>query len=227
MNLHRLKTAEAAFLSEFPGGFNNPGPAMQRILRIHNVDQLATFTHANVTEATLSQPQLFADTLLKIMSRSSMVSRFEKPLFKSFLGGLSTKHTRALAEAFRKRLSGRQKREGFEEIVALFSRHSVARWSFVSALPFYFAPTKEAFVKPMAAKKIVALLEMDDLRYHARPDWAFYNGYRKLILEIRKHVDPDLAPHNAAITGFLMSAVQAPPSVAGTPRPSSPRWRAR
>ena len=206
MNLDRLKEAEAAFLQRFPGGFNDPGPAMQRILKVHNVDQLATFTRANVTAATLSQPVLFADTLLRIVSRSSMVSRFEKPLFKSFLQGLGAKSRRTLAEAFRKRLIGGKKREGFEEIVDLFGRHGVARWSFVSAAPLYFAPSKETFVKPTTAKKIIALLEVRDLDYHARPTWQFYEGYRQLILDIKKYIDPNLAPHNAAITGFLMSA---------------------
>jgi hypothetical protein len=205
MNLRKLKEAEAAFLARFPGGFDDPG--MEWVRKSHPVDRLAKFARDNVTKLTLNQPAKFADTLLTIVSRSSMVSRFEKPLFRTFIESLDSKDKRRLADAYAKRLFGRSKREGFEEIVELFGRHKLARWSLVSALPFYFAPTKEAFVKPSTAKRLVAYLDADDLHYHARPDWAFYDGYRKLIGEIKKQVSPSLAPNNAAVTGFLMTTM--------------------
>jgi len=207
MNIQKLKEAEAAFLSRFPQGFDDPDPWMGKIRKSHNVDRLADFTRANLTEATLSQPQRFADTLLKIVSRSSMVSRFEKPPFREFLDALSSKDKRHLAEAFRKRLFGRKQHEGFEVIVELLARYKLARWSLVSAVPFYFAPLQEAFVKPSTARKIVSFLELEDLQYHPRPDWSFYVGYRKLILNIKKQVDPSLTPNNAATTGFLMATM--------------------
>lgn len=205
MNTQRLKEAEAAFLARFPGGFADPG--LERIRKSHNVDRLADFARANLTEAALSRPQEFSDTLLKIVSRSSMVSRFEKPPFRQFLDALDSNGKRRLAEAFRKRLFGRRQREGFEEIVDLFSRYKLARWSLVSAVPFYFAPSKEAFVKPSTARRIVAFLDMEDLLYRPRPDWAFYVGYRKLILDIKRLVDSSLTPNNAATTGFLMASM--------------------
>ena len=203
MNTQKLK--EAAFLARFPKGFGDPG--MEKIRKSHNVDRLADFTRANVTEAALSRPQRFSDILLKIVSRSSMVSRFEKPPFRAFLNALSSKDKRHLAEAFRKRLFGRKEREGFEEIVDLLDRYKLARWTLVSAVPFYFAPSKEAFVKPSTARRIVAFLDMEELRYNPRPDWEFYVGYRKLVLDIKKKVDPSLTPNNAATTGFLMATM--------------------
>jgi len=207
MNIERLMEAEAAFLARFPKGFNDPDPWMERIRKRHNVAQLVDFARTNLTQITLSQPQKFADTVLKIINRSSMVSRFEKPPFREFLGSLNSKDKRYFADAFRKRLFGRHKRKGFEEIVDLLAHYKLARWSLVSAVPFYFAPSKEAFVKPTTAKKIVAYLEATDLHYHPRPDWAFYDGYRKLILNIKREVDPNLTSNNAAITGFLMSTM--------------------
>jgi hypothetical protein len=203
MNIRKLREAEAAFLARFPKGFDDPG--MERIRKSHNVESLAAFTRANVTGEMLSRPHEFADVLLKIVSRSSMVSRFEKPVFRQFLDSLDSNQKSFLAEAFRKRLLGRKKREGFEEIVDLLARYKLGRWSLVSALPFYFAPTREAFVKPSTAKRIVSYLEIPDLQYHPRPDWDFYRGYRKLILDIKKEVDPSLTPNNAATTGFLMA----------------------
>lgn len=205
MNIRRLKEAEAAFLARFPGGFGDPG--MQKIRKSHNVDALSEFTRAHMTRAVLSRPDRFAEVLLKIVSRSSMVSRFEKPPFRQCLNELSAKDTRHLAAAYGKRLFGPRKREGFEEIVELLGRYKLARWSLVSAVPFYFAPSKEAFVKPSTARRIVAFLDMEHLHYAPRPDWAFYAGYRQLVLDIKKTVDPSLTPNNAATTGFLMATL--------------------
>jgi hypothetical protein len=205
MNIHRLKEAEAAFLARFPKGFADPG--MDRIRRSHDIDRLADFTRANVTKASLSRPRGFADVLLAVVSRSSMVSRFEKPPFREFLDSLDSKDKRRLAESFRERLFGRNKREGFEEIVDLLARRKLARWSLVSALPFYLSPSKEAFVKPSTARRLVAFLEVEELHYAPRPNWDFYVGYRELVLEIKKNVDPSLTPNNAATTGFLMASM--------------------
>jgi hypothetical protein len=202
MNVQRLKEAEAVFLAHFPKGFDDP--AMERIKKSHPVDRLAKFARENLTETTFNQPRKFADTMLTIIKRSSMVSRFEKPPFQAFVETLSAKDAKRLAGAFRKRLVGRKKRDGFDEIVDVLAYHKLARWPVVSALPFYYSPKTEAFVKPSTAKKIVRLLEVDDLEYRARPDWAFYSGYLKMIREIKKHVDPGLTPNNAATTGFLM-----------------------
>lgn len=205
MNVQRLKEAEAAFLERFPLGFVDPG--MAPIRKRHNVDKLAEFTGENVSALAFSRPQEFADLLIRIIGRSSMVSRFEKAPFRAFINSLSSKDKRRLADAFEKRLVGRRKRAGFDEIVAILARGKLARWSLVSAVPFYFAPKREAFVKPTTAKKIITLLEIENLDYHSRPTWEFYDGYRKLILEIKQLIDPSLTPNNAAITGLLMFAL--------------------
>ena len=56
----------------------------------------------------------------------------------------------------------------------------------ISAVPFYFAPNREAFVKPSTAKGIVSVLEVEGLHYAPTPSWDFYKGYRDLIAEIKK-----------------------------------------
>ena len=83
MNLYKLKEAEANFLIRYPKGFADP--AMAPIKKKHNVDALVTFAQANLTQMHCLKPHFVADTLLKLISRSSMISRFEKPQFKHFL----------------------------------------------------------------------------------------------------------------------------------------------
>ena len=204
MNYKKLKDAEASFLQRYPGGFADPG--MESIKKKHNVDKLVEFTQQNLTPANFNRPEFIAETLVKIVSRSSMVSRFEKPKFRDFVRSLNSHERQSLADAFEKRLYGRQKKRGFEEILGMLSHHRIAKWAVISVVPFYFSPQKEAFVKPTTAKGILAYLEVDGLEYKPTPSWEFYRGYLELLAEIKQQVVPTLSPNNAALTGFLMSS---------------------
>ena len=204
MNKAKLLEAEAQFLMRYPAGFDDPGLAP--IKKKHNVDKLTEFTRENLTRTNFNRPEFIADTVLKIVSRSSMVSRFEKPRFRDFIHALNSQEKEAFAHAFEKRLFGRSKRRGFEELVGMLQPFGLAKWSVVSIVPFQFAPTKEVFVKPTTAKGIIANLEIEDLHYRPAPTWEFYQGYQKLLQEIRDTVSTTLSPNNAALTGFLMTS---------------------
>lgn len=204
MNLDKLRAAEASFLQRYPGGFSDPGMAPVR--KKHNVDKLVAFTRENLSRSHFNRPEHVAETLLKVVSRSSMVSRFEKPRFRDFISSLNSREKRALADALEQRLHGRR-RQGFEQMVGMLQPHKLAKWAVVSIVPFYFAPDREVFVKPTTAKGIIAYLEVDDLHYSPTPSWAFYRGYQKLITEVKRQVVATLAPNNAALTGFLMASL--------------------
>jgi hypothetical protein len=202
MNIEKLKLAEAGFLARYPGGFADPGLAPIR--KKHNVDKLTEFAQANLTRSHFNRPEHIAETLVKVVSRSSMVSLFEKPKFRDFVASLNSFEKEHLAFAFEKRLYGNAKRAGFDEIIGMLAHHKIAKWPIVSAIPYYFAPKKEAFVKPNTAKGIIAYLEVDDLQYKPAPSWEFYRGYLKLLDEVKKIVHPSLSPGYAALSGFLM-----------------------
>ncbi len=204
MNIDKLKQAESNFMQRFPGGFDDPG--MAYIKKKHDVDKLVVFAGDNLGRSSFNQPEKLADTILKIVSRSSMVSRFEKPRFRDFINALNTHEKQALADAMEKRLYGRSKRQGFEELLGMLAHHKLAKWSVISVVPFYFSPRTEAFVKPTTAKGILAYLEVEGLEYKPTPSWAFYQGYQKLLADIKKQVSPTLSPNNAALSGFLMSS---------------------
>jgi hypothetical protein len=204
MNYEKLREAEANFLQAYPAGFADP--ALQPIRKKHNVDKLVEFTRENLTRVNCKRPQFIAETLLKIISRSSMISRFEKPRFREFLESLTSEDKTALAYALEQRLFGR-KQQGFEALLGMHQHYKIAKWAVISAVPFYFAPRREVFVKPTTAKGILAFLEVEDLHYNATPSWEFYKGYQSLIADIKKHVSPSLSPSNAALTGFLMMSM--------------------
>ncbi|NND68351.1 MAG: hypothetical protein HKN19_12260 [Halioglobus sp.] len=206
MNKATLLQAEAQFLSRYPEGFADPG--MESIRKKHDIDKIAQFAGESLVRERFNRPEFIVDAVHKIVSRSSMVSRFEKPRFRDFVKSLNSGEREALANAMELRLYGREKRRGFEELVGMLAPHGLAKWSVVSVVPFYFAPKKEAFVKPTTAKGIIEKLEVEGLTYKPQPTWAFYRGYLKLLGEIRKEVAPSLAVNYAALSGFLMSTLK-------------------
>ena len=205
VNLKKLKQAEAEFLARYPGGFADPG--MATVKKKHNVDKLTQFAQANLTGSQFNRPEHICDTLVRIISRSSMVSMFEKPRFRDFVSSLNSHEKEHLAYAFEKRLYGRSKRAGFDEILGMLAHYKIAKWPIISAVPYYFAPNKEAFVKPTTAKGIIKYLEIQDLQYKPMPSWEFYRAYLKLLGQVKKEVNPSLSPNYAALSGFLMTTM--------------------
>ena len=204
MNLNKLYEAEANFLLRYPEGFADA--AIRSVRKKHNVDKLVAFAQDNLSRAQCNRPQHVADTLLKIVSRSSMVSRFEKPPFRAFVDALGSDEKEGLAHAIEQLLHGKKQR-GFEAYLGMLAHHKIAKWAVISAVPFYYAPRREVFVKPTTAKGILRYLEIEDLAYRPMPDWAFYKGYRDILARIRKKVHPRLSPNNAALSGFMMMSL--------------------
>lgn len=204
MNIEKLKLAEAHFLQFYPGGFQHPD--MQRIAKKHPIERLAEQTRVLLAEdAFVNQGQVL-ESIVKLVSRSSMVSMFEKPKFRDFVNGLGRDDRSRLAQAVKEMLHGDQV-QGFEALTQVLLEGRIAKWSLVSILMLYSNPTVEVFVKPTTAKAIIAYLELTDLTYRPRPSWEFYAGYRQAINTLKLRVDPSLSPSNAAFTGFLMMSV--------------------
>ena len=200
MNYQKLKIAEAHFLQSYPDGFADP--ALVEIGKRHNVDRMTRFAKEVFAKKSFDKPNEFLENLTKVVSRSSMVSLFEKPKFKEMISDLNSEDRMALTAIYKKLFHGNQKK-GFEELVEFLVPRKMAKWSLVTIGLVYYRPQKEVFVKPTTAKNIVLKLELG-LEYKPRPSWAFYEGYRSALLDMKARVHPSLAPNNAALTGFLM-----------------------
>ena len=200
----KLKTAEAMFLQRFPGGFDDP--EMQVIAKRHRMGKMITFAQDSFSLSALEDINKSADNMVKIVSRSSMVSMFEKPKFRDFVGCLNAADREFLVQSLGQLLHGDQQ-SGFEALVDIMQTEKLAKWSLVSIIPAYFAPNTEVFVKPTTAKNIIMHFEVPDLLYRPLPSWRFYTVYRELINQSKKLVDPGLSPTNAAFSGFLMMAM--------------------
>jgi hypothetical protein len=201
VNLIKLRTAEVAFLERDPGGFDDP--EMVAIARKHRVGQLAEQTRDLLAKKNFSTTGAILDDIVRIVSRSSMVSMFEKPKLRDYLAGLSRDDRVRQANAYRTLLHGNQ-RKGIYEVLAIMEEGRLAKWSQMTICPFYFRPQREVFVKPTTTKGVIRTLVLEGLEYRPRPSWDFYAGYREAINDMKGKVNPSLAPNNAAFTGFLM-----------------------
>ena len=78
----------------------------------------------------------------------------------------------------------------------------------MTIVPVYWAPDEEVFVKPTTAKGVIEHFELEGLEYKPAPSWEFYETFRASILDMKSKVNTNLAPSNAAFTGFLMMCIQ-------------------
>ncbi|MGL1094110.1 hypothetical protein ACSTD2_01065 [Vibrio vulnificus] len=205
MNMQRLKAAEEAFLLHYPGGFEHP--EMVKIGKKHQMPQRVQQAQAFFAPEAFSQPQLVAENMVKTITRSSMVSVFEKPKLRDWVKGMSHDERESYAYALKDMLHG-DKEYGFNMMHSLLKPAQLAKWSLMTILPNYYAPMDEVFVKPTTVKGVIGFFELPDLIYKPDPSYAFYCRYREQILAMRDCVDPSLAINNAAFCGFLMMTVK-------------------
>ena len=205
MNIEKLKQAEATFLDRYPGGFENP--EMVAIAKKHKMDQMVSYTQESFQKENFRMPDMIVDRMVKVASRSSMVSVFEKPKFRDYAYALVPDRKRRLADGLFAVCYGNEQ-QGFEEMVDILAEGKLAKWTLMTVCQAYFRPDFEVFIKPTTAKGVIQTFELENLQYKPRPSWAFYNQYRQAINKMKSHVDPALSPSNAAFSGFLMMSIE-------------------
>lgn len=198
---NKLQQAEAEFLQQYPRGFGSP--EMLAISKKHNVGKMTDFCQASFAKGAFKDVDTTADNMIKAISRSSMVSMFEKPKFKRFVGRLQQDEKAYLVNGLKDFLHGDQQR-GFEAMVSLLLTEKLAKWSLISIIPAYYSPDDEVFVKPTTAKGVIQHFLVEDLIYKPTPSWEFYQRYRTMLLAAKEQVDSSLSPSSAAFSGFLM-----------------------
>ncbi len=201
MNKKRLKEAEKEFLKMYPGGFGHP--EMQKLAKKHQPEKMAALAKESFAKEKFDDHDEIVKGMIQVVTRSSMVSVFEKPKFRDFAKALDSTGKKKMALALKELLHGKEA-AGFESLVEILKKRKLAKWTLVTAFLSYYRPKKEIFVKPTTTKGIIGYFEVEGLEYNATPSYAFYKKYRTLINKMKKEVDPSLSPSNAAFCGFLM-----------------------
>ena len=205
MNLKKLKQAEEAFFERYSGGFANP--EMIEIGKKHKLDKMIELTQDAFVKRNFKLPELIVENMVKVITRSSLVSVFEKPRFRDFARSLSPKDKQTLTIGLKELLHGNEQL-GFETMLEVLKSGKLAKWSLMTICQAYYRPQIEVFVKPTTVKGIIETFELENLHYNPTPTWAFYDEYRAVINEMKTKVDASLSPYNVAFSGFLMITMQ-------------------
>lgn len=203
MNLNILKQAEKTFLENYPGGFNNP--QMLILGKKHKMEQLEEFANKSFSTDQFNDTTTILANTEKLVSRSTMVSLFEKPKFRDCIRSLNSKEQSQFTKALFELLHGNEQ-QGFESLIELLGKYQLAKWSIVTVFKAYYKPQQEVFIKPTTAKLIIEKLGLE-LIYRPAPTWDFYKKFRTEINQLKKKVNQNLSPNNPAFCGFLMMAL--------------------
>ena len=204
MNTQKLKDAEKAFLAMYPLGFNTP--EMIEIGKKHRMDKLVTFAHESFSPGALGNAQETAENIIKLVSRSSMVSVFEKPRFKDAVRAMTADEKGDLQDSLNDLLHG-DEAKGFHQMLDILTKYSLAKWTLITVFRCYYYPETDLLFKPTTVKNAVKHFEIEPLIYKPRPSYDFFVEYRRAIAQMKALVDPSLSPSNAAFSGFLMMAM--------------------
>lgn len=204
MNIDKLKQAQETFLSRYPKGFESE--EMVAISKKHKLDNLTQFVSENLTPDVLDDIDTAAENMIKVVSRSSMVSVFEKPKFRDAVRSMQNDDKQMLVDSLKDLLYGDEAR-GFNMMLDLLIKYGIAKWPLISVFRCYYNPQTDLLFKPTTVKNIIKFLELEGLVYKPRPSYDFYVKYRNTINEMKSRVDASLAPNNPAFSGFLMMAM--------------------
>jgi len=206
MNLKKLKEIEENFFEMYPKGFDDAYFAP--VLKRHNVAKLSAFTQECFSKENFSNPQLVVENMTKVVSKSSMISLFEKPRFRDAMLAMSSERKDMLSIGLEEMLHGSYKK-GFNIMLDILIEEKLAKWSLISVIPYYYAPKKHFFIKPTTTKNVLNYFEIDDIIYKPRPSYAFYAKYKKILNQFKREVNKKLTDDNAKFTGFLMMGMEA------------------
>ena len=206
MRIDKLFELQGDFFARYAEGFEDP--ELIKIGKKHNIGKLATQAQEAFSETQFGKPESIIQSMILVMSRSSMVSMFDKPKFRDGIGTLSPDERERLADAMFDLLHG-DTEKGFNQFLEQLVALKLARWSAMSTIPFYYCPNVNWFIKPNTTKSILNYFEMDkELIYKPRPSYEFYRDYSAFLDELKGECDPRLSTNNAAFTGFLMMTIK-------------------
>ncbi len=205
MKIDKLKALEDAFLRVYPEGFD--AEEMQAIKKKHKMDKMHDFVDLHFSEDKFEDPLEVFDQFTKLISKSSLVSVFEKTQFRNDAKIMSEMEKKAISQGIYEFLYGNQG-AGFETIAEILASYKLAKWPILTVLGVYKDPGYEVLVKPTTVKGILKYFEVEDFAYTSKPNYAFYTSYRDFINRIKSRAETHLNVDNAAFCGFLMMTIK-------------------
>jgi len=204
MNINKLKVLESKFFAIYPGGFENE--ELEKISKKHNFTKISNYVKEVCSKDSLSKGVKAIDDIMKVVSKSSMVSVFEKMRFRDLVKEFDLTEKELVVGAVYDLLHGDEE-EGFTELYNLLSPYKLAKWPILTVFRAYYYSDTDLLIKPTTVKKIIKYLEITDIEYSPKASYEFYNKYRGYINMLKEKVDSRLSPSNAAFSGFMMISI--------------------
>lgn len=184
MNLKKLREAEERFFMQYPEGFSDP--LMLEIAKKHKIEKMRQLAQDSFAFNQFDSFHEVVDSMSKIVSRSSLISLFEKPKFKDLVKVLSDNEKESLSHGLKEFLHGDQE-FGFEQMAGLLRQYKLAKWPLITVFPVYYNPSIEVFVKPTTAKSVIKYFELEIPKYSPNPTYEFYKAYREEVNQMKRN----------------------------------------
>jgi len=111
LNEARLKQAERWFLTKYPGGFAHP--ELTAVGKKHRLEKMQAFVEESFAKKKFRDTDDLLADWVKLVSRASLVSIFEKPKFRDLVSNLTPKEKNRITAGLKAQLHGDQEK-GFE-----------------------------------------------------------------------------------------------------------------
>lgn len=203
MYKQKLKTAIDTFYAMYPDGFDDI--ELEKARKRHNTEKMQHLSHEMFAKDNFARPELICENYAKIVSKSSLVSYFEKPKVKQMVSSMSDIKKDIFAISLHESLFG-DVQEGIEGLVDVLLGYSLAKWSLVTLVMYYYHREKEYFIKPTTTKNILKYFDAKTPIYKPTPSFEFYKEYKEFLNSLKKRAPSDIKD-NAAFTGLFMMVI--------------------
>lgn len=201
MNKEKIEIAKKVFYNAYPLGFEDE--KMVEIKKKHRIGKVHQFAIDALKKDSFSNTQNVLDNWVKLINKSSMVSLFEKPKFRDMIKILNPSEKEVIVKGLYEFLYG-DLDLGFQLMLEVLEHYKLAKWTLITAAPYYLKPEEEVFIKPTTVKMAIEYFEFDCIKYKPKPTLEFYTEYKKEFLKLKKIVN--VTNDNAAFGGFIMIA---------------------
>ncbi len=201
-----LIAAQKEFLRMYPGGFAND--EMQVHVKKHKIDKMHDFAKEAFSKESFKDFEAVFNSIVKIISRSSVVSVFEKAKFRDFAKTMMMDQKIRLVEGLYDLLH-EDKSDGFTKMAGILAEDKLAKWPLLTVIPYYYDTDGEIFIKPTTVKAVIKTFNLEGVVYNSKPTFGFYEAYKNEFLKMKEIVEPCVAPENGAFSGFLMMMVES------------------
>lgn len=203
MYKEKLKIAIDMFYSMYPDGFSDI--ELDKIRKRHKTEKMQLLAKDMFCKDNFARAELICENYAKIVSKSSLISYFEKPKVKQMVASMSHIKKDMFSISLYETLFG-DMREGLEGMAEVLADYNLAKWSLVTIVMYYYHREKEYFIKPTTTKNILKYFDAKSPTYKPKPTFEFYEEYKNFLESLKKDANIDIKD-NAAFTGLFMIAM--------------------